>query len=245
MTFLPRLTAALAAAALLPIAAAAQQPAPQGPPPQGRGGARAAQVNRPIPNQLTDAQREQIRTFDEQHRQALEAARNELGDLHRQLNEQLTAAQPDNAKITSLRSAIVQKETALAQARLDRLAKMSSILTAEQRQSLRGRGLGEIFGPGGGGRGGAMAGPRGGGAGRGGAVMQRRQQFERQLQMRRGLRGRGGAMGMPRGGRGGAMAVPRGGRGGGVQRERADDARLRAEIRRLEAQLEALRRRIR
>lgn len=230
MKFLPGSVAALAAAALFPVLMAAQQPqppAPQGPPPQGRGQGRGMmgqgpqgrqQVNRP---QLTEQQREQLRAFEEQHRAALETSRRELGDLHRQLDEQLTAAQIDSAKVNALRSAIVQKETALAQHRVDRLATLSSMLTAEQRQALRGRGIGQMFGPGGG-RGGAMAGPRGPMGGRG--MQQRRapgQPGQRGLRVRPGAQGRG------------------------VLRDRLDDARLRAQVRRLEMQIEALRRRIR
>lgn len=232
MKIFPRSAAALAVAALFPVVVAAQQAPPQGrQAPQARQAVRAAQ--RP---QLTEQQREQMRTFDEQHRQSLETTRRELSELHRQLDEALTSAQIDNGKVNSLRSSIVQKETALAQARVDRLAKLASVLTAEQRQAFRGRGLGQMFGPGGpGGRGGAMAGPRsgqgrgammgrpGGGQGRGGVIMQRRQGIERQLQTRRP-----------------------GGRGTAALRERrGDDDQLRAEIRRLEAQLDALRRRIR
>jgi Spy/CpxP family protein refolding chaperone len=235
MKVFARSAAALAVAALFPVVVAAQQAPPQGrQAPQARQAVRA--VQRP---QLTEQQREQIRTFDEQHRQSLETTRRELGDLHRQLDEALTSAQIDNGKVNNLRSSIVQKETALAQARVDRLSKLASVLTAEQRQAFRGRGLGQMFGPGGpgraGGRGGAMAGPRdgqgrraiirpGGGQGRGGVVIERRQGVERQMQMRR----------------------PGGGRGTAALRERrGDDNDLRAEIRRLEAQLEALRRRIR
>src|SRR5688500_4608411 len=103
MKFLSRGAAALAVTVLFPIMAAAQQPA-----------------SRP---QLSEQQREQLRTLEEQQRQALEVTQRELGDLHRQLNEQLTAAQPDTGRINSLRSAIVQKQTQLAQARVDRLAK--------------------------------------------------------------------------------------------------------------------------
>jgi Spy/CpxP family protein refolding chaperone len=278
MRFIPRSAAVLAAAAFFPVLVMAQEQAPQGPPPQGgRGGMRRmAPARQPMDQaqgrmggrpQLTDQQHEQVRAFDEQQRQTLEATRREIGDLHRQLNEALTASQLDNGKINSLRSSIVQKETALAQARVDRLAKLSSILTAEQRQSLRGRALGEVFGPGrpgGGGRGGAMAMPRGraGGGGPARGMIQRRQGVERQMQQRRGLRGggAGGGMMVPRG-RGGAPGrggmIGRGGGGGrGVGPQRGplnapgaagagNDARLRAEIRRLEAQLEMLRRRIR
>ena len=225
----PRVAVA-AAAVLIPVLAAAQQPAPQGPPPGAQGRGRMAgpgsgrmggpmmgqRLNRP---QLTEQQREQIRTFDEQQRQTLEATHRELGDLHRQLNELLTAEKPDSSKINALRASIVQKETALAQARIDRLAKLSSILTAEQRQALRGRGLGQVFGPGG--RGGAMAGPRGRGQMGGRGMMQGRPGRDRMPAMRDRVRG------------------------GQALRGRVADARLRAEILRLEAQLNALRRRIR
>jgi len=239
MKFLPRGAAALAVAALFPVMAAAQQTAQQTPEPRVQGPQRRVMQQRP---QLTEQQREQLRTFDEQHRQSVEATRRELGDLHRQLDEALTGAQLDQSKINSLRSSIVQKETALAQARVDRLTKLSSVLTAEQRQAFRGRGLGQLSGfgggrrgmisgrAGGGGRGVVMARPgggrgmRGGAQGQGGAIIQRRQGIERQLQTRRPA---------PR------ASMMRGGSGGG------DVERLRAEIRRLEAQIEALRRRIR
>lgn len=230
----PRAAVAAAAAMLIPVFAAAQEQPPQGPPPgggQGRGrmaGAGGGRIGGPMMGQrmngpqLTEQQRERIRTFDEQQRQTLEATRRELGDLHRQLNEQLTAEKPDSSKINALRASIVQKETALAQARVDRLAKLSSILTAEQRQSLRGRGLGEVFGAG----------------GRG--IEQRRPGRDQKFEMRGRLRG--GAHGFR--GRGTGAA----GSGFGIReraRSMAADARLRAEIRRLEAQLNALRRRIR
>jgi len=226
----PRTAVAAAAAMLIPLFAAAQEP-PQGPP--AGGGQGRGRMSGP---RLTEQQREQIRTFDEQQRQTLEATRRELGDLHRQLNEQLTTEKLDSSKIDALRASIVQKETALAQTRVDRLAKLSSILTAQQRQSLRGRRLGEVFGPGG--RGGAFGGPRGAMGGRG--MQQRRpgrdQLFEMRGRLRRGAQGlRGRGMG------------PAGGGFGIRERARsmAADARFRAEIRRLEAQLNALRRRIR
>lgn len=223
MRFFPRGAAALAVAALVPVMAAAQQPAPQRPMQPGQQRQQRPQPRDQRP-QLTEQQREQLRAFDEQHRQALDTSRRELGDLHRQLDEALTAAQLDQSRIDSLRSSIVQKETALAQARVDRLTKLSSLLTAEQRQAFRGRGLGQAFGAGGGRgmmrpggeRGGVVMGQprqgrgRGLDAGRGGAVMQRRQGMARQ---------------QPRQLRGGQD--------------------LRAEIRRLEMQIEALRRRIR
>lgn len=208
-------SAAVVAAVLFPIIGAAQQP---GQPEQARQ-QRSAQ--RP---QLTEQQHEQLRTFDEQHRTATEAAQRELGDLRRQLDEELTVAQPNSGKINQLRTSIVQKETALAQLRVDRQMKLSSILTPEQRTTLRGRGLGQMFG-------------RGAGGGRG----QVRGEIRERV-----IRPRGGA-GQLRGGRGAGMGRGagggRGGGGGGAMR--MDDARLRAEIRRLEAQLEALRRRIR
>ena len=241
-----RSAAAVAVAALFPVIGAAQQgPPPQGPPPQGggRGGVRAVQPAprqqaQQRPNQLTEQQREQMRTFDEQHRQAAEAGRRELEDLHRQFNEALASAQIDNGKVTQLRNQIVQKETALAQQRLDREAKIASILTAEQRQA-RGRGRGGVMmrgpqgpagmGPGGGR--GRMGQPGMGGMGRGGGVGDARGVLRRRIELR-AVR-----PGQLRGGRGAA--------GGGVLLRRGgDDLQLRAEIRRLEMQLEALRRRI-
>lgn len=218
MRFFFKGAAAVAVAALFPIIGSAQQGQTQGPPPPGggRGMARGEAVRQMQPQrqrgpQLTTEQREQMRTFDEQQRAAGETARRELGDLHRQLNEALTGAEIDNSKITQLRSAIVQRETALTQQRVDRLARIASVLTPEQRQALRGRGIGEVFGRGGpGGRARAMAGP-------GGQI--------------RAFRVQPG---------------PRGARGEGIgpRQRRGAEVQLRGEIRRLEAQLEALRRRI-
>lgn len=233
MRFLPRGAAALAVAALFPVLTAAQAPQgppPQGPPPQGqgpqgqgRGGMRGMVGPRQMAGQrpqLTEQQREQLRAFEEQHGQSLETTRRELGDLNRQLDEALAAAQLDNGRINNLRNSIVQKETALAQARVDRLSKLASILTAEQRQAFRGRGIGQMFGPAGAGRGGPRGAMRGG--------------------QRGVMGGRPGGMMMGRGlvarRPGGAVRQPR---------DQRDDLRLRAEIRRLEAQIEALRRRIR
>ncbi|HUF22502.1 MAG TPA: periplasmic heavy metal sensor [Vicinamibacterales bacterium] len=189
MKFFPRSVAALAAAALFPIVAAAQQPAGQQPAeqqPAGQGRQARQAANRP---QLTEQQREQLRTLEEQNRAATQTARRELGDLNRQLNEHLSAAEIDAAKVNALRSAIVQKETALAQQRVDLLAKRASLLTAEQRQAMRGRGQTPGQGAG------RMAGP----GGRGGAVMQRRPgaQAGRGMQGQRGMIG--GGRGMARG----------------------------------------------
>ncbi|MEX2272226.1 MAG: periplasmic heavy metal sensor [Vicinamibacterales bacterium] len=222
MTLLPRMAVAVVAAVLFPVIGAAQQPAPPG----GRGAMRGAPMARQAVSQrpqLSAEQREQLRTFDEQHRTATETTRRELGELHGQLDEALTAAQVDSSKVNQLRASIVQKETALAQHRVDRLTKVSSMLTAEQRESLRGRGLGRVFGASGlgGSRGAVMAQPRvprpPAGTLRGRAPLRQRMDTERQL------------------------------RGRILQRQapRAPSGQLRAEIRRLEAQLEALRRRIR
>jgi Spy/CpxP family protein refolding chaperone len=203
--------AVVAGAAMIAAAGAgAQAQAPAHAPAADAAQARPRQrVQRP---QLTEQQREQMRTLNERQRTEGEAARRELGDLHRQLEEALTAATVDTGKVGTLRSQIVQRETARAQQRVDRLSQLSSILTAEQRQSLRGRGLGQLFAPGARGfaRGGGPAGGRG-------------------MMMRRGP-GRGGQMGR---------------QGRGMARGRMGDMRRRAEIRRLERQLDSLRRRIR
>src|SRR5687767_13248436 len=118
--------AALAIAALFPLAGAAQQttPAPQtGAAPQARQ--RAA---RP---QLTEQQREQLRSLNETERAAGETSRRELRELHAQLAKELSAATLNNGRINELRGAIVQKETALASARIDRRAKIAALLTPE------------------------------------------------------------------------------------------------------------------
>lgn len=163
MRFLPRMAAATAVAVMVAAAGPGAQAQEQSPAPAADAAQTRSRVQRTQRPQLTEQQREQIRALNEQQRTAGEAARRELGALRRQLDEALTAASVDSGKVSALRSQIVQQETALAGQRIDRLSQMSSILTAEQRQALRGRGLGQMMAPGarGFGRGGRPAGGRG------------------------------------------------------------------------------------
>ena len=204
MKQLSTFAAAMTIAALFPLAGAAQetQSQPQQP----------AQRQRQQRPQLTDQQREQMRALHDAERTSGETSRRELRELHVQLDNALSAAQLDNGKINELRGAIVQKETALASARIDRRAKLAGILTPEQRQAFGERGH-------------RMSGRDGGR----GDVRQRMrgQQGQRGVQMRRGARGQRGPVAR-----------------GQMLRQRRGDAQLREQIKRLEAQVEELRKKI-
>jgi len=145
MTFLPRMAAAVAAAAMFPAIGAAQQSAQADPRTEAQP--RIERVQAP---QLSEQQREQMRALRDEERTAERTARFELDELRRQFERALTAPEPDRAKIDELRAALVQKETALTQRRLDRLSRLSAILTPEQREALGGRGLDQVFGRAGG-----------------------------------------------------------------------------------------------
>src|SRR5688500_18690024 len=141
--------AALAVAALFPVAGAAQQTNPasaQQTTPLPQAGAARQPRQRAARPQLTEQQREQMRTLHEAERASAETSRPELRELQTQLNKELSAANLDNARISQLRNAIVQKQTALASARIDQRAKIAAILTPEQRQAFGERGLSRMTG---------------------------------------------------------------------------------------------------
>lgn len=114
------ISAVLAAALMFPVEGAAQQAAP-------RAGARP---------QLTEAQRDAIRKLHEDQREAGEAARKELRELHAQLAKELSAAQLNTGRVNELKNQIAQKQSAAAAARIDQRAKVAALLTPEQRQGM-------------------------------------------------------------------------------------------------------------
>ena len=101
---------------------------------------------------LTDTQREQIRTIVEQERQGDNAAGKKLGDLQQELNAQVFADSPDHGKIDRLKAGIAQAEAEALNARIDVELKIAQVLTAEQRAQARefrpagrgGRGRGQM-----------------------------------------------------------------------------------------------------
>ncbi|MDQ3169665.1 MAG: periplasmic heavy metal sensor [Acidobacteriota bacterium] len=210
MKELSTFAAALAVAALFPLAGAAQQTTPA---PQPETAQQPRQ--RTARPQLTDQQREQMRTLHEAERASGETSRRELHELHTQLEKELSAATLNNGRINELRGAIVQKETALASARLDRRAKIAGMLTPEQRQAFGERGVNRMSG-------------RDGGRG----------------EMRQRMRGQRGQPAQRRQGRGAGRMERAPGARGQMMRQRGGDAQLRERISRLEAQLEELRKKI-
>src|SRR5262245_41922608 len=135
----------LAAAVAIPVIA---QP-PQG----GRGPGRGPGPGGPMPIlrglNLTDAQKEQIRTLTEQQRAGEDPRRN-LMDLERQLHTAILADVPDQQKIEELKGSIAAASAQDLAARIELESRIAQILTPEQRAQAR-----EAVGKGPGGRRGA------------------------------------------------------------------------------------------
>jgi len=140
----------LAAAVAIPVIA---QP-PQG----GRGPGRGPGAGGLMPMlrglNLTDAQREQIKTLTEQRR-AADPGRS-LMDLERQLQTAILADTPDQQKIEELKNSIAIASAQELAARIDLQSRIAQILTPEQRAQAR-----EAVGKGPGRRGGAPPAARG------------------------------------------------------------------------------------
>lgn len=142
-------TAAVALAGALTIPAMAQEPqgrgagrpgAGMGLGPGGRGpgqmrGAGPMALLRGI--QLTDAQREQIRSIHQEARQA--ESRGKGLELQRELHQALLADTPDQARIESLKQAIVSQHAEALSRRVDIQTRVLQVLTLEQRAELRQR----------------------------------------------------------------------------------------------------------
>ena len=135
----------LAAAVAIPVIA---QP-PQG----GRGPGRGPGPGGPLPMlrglDLTDAQKEQIKTLTEQRRTGEDPRRN-LMDLERQLRTAVLADTPDQQKIDELKGSIATASAQALAARIELESRIAQILTPEQRAQAR-----EAVGKGPGGRRGA------------------------------------------------------------------------------------------
>jgi periplasmic protein CpxP/Spy len=127
--------AALVLAAAVAIPAVAQPP--QG---GGRGAGRGPGFDGALPIlrglNLTDAQREQIRTLAEGQRTAENPRRN-LMDLERQLQVALLADSPDQQKIDELKTSIAAASAAELSARIDLQSRIAQVLTPEQRAQAR------------------------------------------------------------------------------------------------------------
>jgi protein CpxP len=101
---------------------------------QGRRAARAAALN------LTDTQREQIRKLREDHRVALREPLQQLREARNQWRAEMATDQPDPARLEQLRGQVLQLSQQIEASRLQMQEQRLSILTPEQRQTLREQG---------------------------------------------------------------------------------------------------------
>jgi Spy/CpxP family protein refolding chaperone len=85
---------------------------------------------------LTDAQKEQIKTLTDQRRAGEDPRRN-LMDLERQLQTAIFADVPDQQKIEELKGSIAAASAQDLAARIELESRISQILTPEQRAQAR------------------------------------------------------------------------------------------------------------
>lgn len=124
----------LAVAALSVTTGFAQAPARPADPGQARG-ARAHRFMAGL--NLTDAQREQIRTLRNEHRTALRDQVRQLRDARRALRAETFADSPDAAKLQSLKEQVATLSQQVETRRLEMQQEIAQILTPEQRQYMR------------------------------------------------------------------------------------------------------------
>jgi protein CpxP len=126
----------IAAAIAIPVIA---QP-PQGPGPGGPGGYWGGRGG-PMPMlrglNLSDAQRDQIRTIAQQQRGEANSPERKLGDLNKQLHLAILADTPDQQKIEELKTAIAAASAEALSARIDVETRIGQLLTTEQRAQAR------------------------------------------------------------------------------------------------------------
>lgn len=125
------LAAILGAAVAVPVIA---QP-PQGGRGPGRGPGPDGVLSILRNLNLTDAQREQIRTITEAQR--ANNPRRNLMDLERQLQAAIFSDPPDQQKIDDLKNSIAAASAADLAARIDLASRISQVLTPEQRAQAR------------------------------------------------------------------------------------------------------------
>jgi protein CpxP len=131
--------AALVLAAAVAIPVVAQPPAGRGGGPGGPGGPGGR--GGPLPMlrslDLSDAQREQIRTITKQQREADNSPREKLGALQKQLHLAILADSQDTQKIDELKTAISAAAVEELTARIDVETRIAQVLTPEQRAKAR------------------------------------------------------------------------------------------------------------
>ena len=106
----------------------------------GRGQGRGPAFDRAVPLlrglNLTDAQREQIRSITEAQRTGDNPRRNVM-DLERQLQAALFADAPDQTKIDQLKNSIAAARAAELTSRIELQSRIAQVLTPEQRAQAR------------------------------------------------------------------------------------------------------------
>jgi protein CpxP len=119
---------------------AGRQPGGFGPPRFGMPGHLGFAQGRPMAlgriADLTDAQREQIKTILDEQRQTRQG-RPAAMDLHRQLRVEVLADAPDDQKIETLRQQIVQATADSLAREIGLQRKIAQVLTPEQRAKAR------------------------------------------------------------------------------------------------------------
>jgi protein CpxP len=86
---------------------------------------------------LTDMQRDQIRTLREQHRTAIRDQALQLRDARRALRVETFADSPDQAKIDSLQQQVATLSQQMEASRLELDQQIAKFLTPEQRKYMR------------------------------------------------------------------------------------------------------------
>ena len=123
----------LAAAVVIPVIA--QPPQGGGGRGPGRGLAAGAPFLRDL--NLTDAQREQIRSITQAQRGDASSPQSKLADLNKQLHLAILADTPDTQKIEELKTSIAAVSAEELTSRIDVQTRIAQVLTPEQREQAR------------------------------------------------------------------------------------------------------------
>jgi Spy/CpxP family protein refolding chaperone len=129
--------AAIVLAAAVAIPVIAQPPQRGGGRGPGRGPAPGALFFVLRELNLTDAQREQIRTLTTERRDQGESPSRKVAELRHQLQAAVFADAPDQQKIDELKNSIAAATSAEPAARIDLETRIAQILTPEQRAKAR------------------------------------------------------------------------------------------------------------
>lgn len=131
--------AALVMAAGVAITVVAQPPQGRGDRAGGPGGFGGRGGPFPILRglELSDAQREQIRSIANEQRADADSPQRKVAGLHKQLHLAILADTPDLQKIEELKTAIASASAEALTARLDVQTRIAQVLTPEQRAQAR------------------------------------------------------------------------------------------------------------